>query len=56
MNNLALSLISSILLGLGAALTFDLWALFLKYVVKVTPSNFCMIERWILYMPEGFAV
>jgi hypothetical protein len=53
MNTLALSLISSILLGLGATLTFDVWALFLKYAFKITPSNFCMVGRWILYMPEG---
>ena len=53
MNTLALSLISSILLGLGATLTFDFWALFLKYAFKITPSNFCMVGRWILYMPEG---
>ena len=53
MNALALSLISSILLGLGATLTFDFWALFLKYTFKITPSNFCMVGRWILYMPEG---
>ncbi len=53
MNNLALSSVSAIILGLGATLTFDLWALFLKYAYKVTPSNFCLIGRWILYMPEG---
>ncbi|MBL8079874.1 MAG: DUF2938 domain-containing protein [Anaerolineales bacterium] len=53
MNNLALSSVSAIILGLGATLTFDLWALFLKYAFKVTPSNFCLIGRWILYMPEG---
>jgi hypothetical protein len=53
MNNLALSLISAILIGLGATLTFDLWALFLKYAFKITPSNICLIGRWLRYMPEG---
>ena len=53
MNGLALSLISSIFIGLGATLTLDLWSLFLKYVFRISPSNFCLVGRWILYMPEG---
>lgn len=53
MNNLALSFISAIFIGLGATFTFDLWALFLKYAFKITPSNFCLVGRWLLYMPEG---
>ena len=53
MNNLVLSLISAVLIGLGATLTFDLWALFLKYAFKITPSNICFVGRWLGYMPEG---
>lgn len=53
MNNLFLHLTSAIFIGLGATLTFDLWALFLKYTFKTTPSNFCLVGRWILYMPKG---
>lgn len=53
MDNLAFSLISAILIGLGATLTFDLWALFLKYAFKIPPSNICLVGRWICYMPEG---
>ncbi|MBZ5638856.1 MAG: DUF2938 domain-containing protein [Acidobacteriia bacterium] len=53
MNNLALSLISAILIGLGATLTFDLWALFLKHAFKITPSDICLVGRWLRYMPEG---
>jgi hypothetical protein len=53
MNNLALSITSAILMGLGATLTFDLGTLFLKYIFKITPSNICLVGRWILYMPEG---
>ena len=52
MNHLALSLISAIIVGLGATLTFDLWALFLKRAFQINPSNFCLVGRWILYMPE----
>jgi hypothetical protein len=48
-----LPLISTILIGLGATLTFDLWTFFLKYAFKITPSNFCLVGRWIRYMPDG---
>lgn len=53
MNNLPLSFISAIIIGLGATLTFDLWALFLKHAFKITPSNICLVGRWLRYMPEG---
>ena len=39
MNNLALSLISAVLIGLGATLTTDLWALFLKRAFKIAAPN-----------------
>jgi hypothetical protein len=53
MNNLALSFVSAIIIGLGATLTFDLWALFLKHAFNITPSNICLVGRWLRYMPEG---
>ena len=53
MNNLVLSLISAILIGLGATLTTDLWALFLKRVFKIAAPNYCLVGRWLRYMPEG---
>jgi Protein of unknown function (DUF2938) len=53
MDNLALSLISAILMGLGATLTFDLWGLFLKHTFRITPSNICLVGRWLRYMPAG---
>ncbi len=48
-----LSIISAILMGLGATLTFDLWALFLKRTFGIAPSNICLVGRWLRYMPEG---
>ena len=53
MNTFALSFISAILMGLGATLTFDLWGLFLKRAFKITPSNICLVGRWLRYMPAG---
>jgi hypothetical protein len=43
MDNLALVLISTILMGLGATLTLDLWALFLKQAFRITPSNIFVV-------------
>ena len=53
MNNLVLYFLNPIFIGTGATLTFDLWALFLKHAFKITPSNFCLVGRWLRYMPEG---
>jgi hypothetical protein len=53
MNDLALSLISTIFIGLGATLTKDLWALFLKLAFKITAPNYCLVGRWLRTMPEG---
>lgn len=52
MNNIVISLVSTILIGLGATLTFDLWVLFLKHTFNVAPSNLCLVGRWLRYMPE----
>lgn len=53
MNSLALSLVSAILIGLGATLTTDLWALFLKHAFKIPSPNYRLVGRWLRYMPEG---
>ena len=53
MNEMSLSFVSAILMGLGATLTFDLWGLFLKHAFQIPPSNICLIGRWLRYMPEG---
>lgn len=52
MNNLILYSLNSIFIGIGATLIFDIWGLFLKHAFKIAPSNFCLVGRWILYMPE----
>lgn len=53
MNTLVLTLICAIFMGLGATLTFDLWGLFLKHAFQITPSNICLVGRWLRYMPAG---
>ncbi len=53
MNNLIHLIIKAAIIGIGATLTFDLWAQFLKFAFRITPSNICMVGRWLLYMPGG---
>ena len=53
MNSLALSLISAILIGIGATLTTDLLALILKRTFKIAAPNYCLVGRWLRTMPEG---
>lgn len=53
MNHSILYFLNPIFIGIGATLTFDLWGLFLKYTFKVSPSNFCLVGRWLRYMQEG---
>jgi hypothetical protein len=53
MNNLTLSIIGAILIGIGATFTTDLWALFLKHAFRVAEPNYCLVGRWLLHMPEG---
>ena len=53
MNISVLYYLSLIFIGTGATLTIDLWALFLKHAFKIAPSNFCLVGRWLRYIPDG---
>jgi hypothetical protein len=53
MNNMALFILSILLIGLGATLNTDLWALFLKRAFMINSPNYCLVGRWLRYMPEG---
>lgn len=53
MTNIVLPIMSTMFVGIGATLTMDLWAFILKYAFKITPSDFCLVGRWIRYMQEG---
>ena len=53
MNNLTSPLTSALLIGLGATITLDLWTFFFKHAFKITPSNYCLVGRWLQGMPEG---
>jgi len=53
MDNLIFVLLRAAIIGIGATITFDLWAQLLKLLFKVPPSNICVVGRWLLYMPQG---
>jgi cytochrome b561 len=46
-------LVGAVAVGIGATLFMDLWALFLKRTFNVPPANYCLVGRWLGYMPEG---
>lgn len=43
----------AILVGLGATLIMDLWALVLRRTVNIPLPNYCFVGRWLSYMPAG---
>ena len=51
--NILLSLLGAVLMGLGATLIFDLWALVLKSAFKIAPSNICLVGRWLSTCQKG---
>jgi hypothetical protein len=46
-------MLAAVVIGLGATLLIDLWALFLRRVFGVQSLNYCFLGRWVLYMPDG---
>ena len=53
MNNMVIHFLSFLLVGVGATLILDLWTLLLRRTLKITPSNYCLLGRWLRYMTEG---
>jgi hypothetical protein len=49
-------LVGAVLVGLGATLLIDLWALFLRRAFSIPSLSYCLLGRWVLYMPEGTIV
>jgi hypothetical protein len=52
----ATHIVGAVLVGLGATLLMDLWALFLRRVFNILSLNYCLLGRWLRYMPEGTLV
>jgi hypothetical protein len=43
----------AIAIGLGATLLMDLWNLFLQRRFNIPSLSYCVLGRWLRYMPEG---
>jgi hypothetical protein len=45
--------LGAVIVGLGATLFMDLWALLLKRTLGVPSANYCLVGRWIRHMTDG---
>ena len=45
--------LGAVAIGIGASLLMDLWNLFLKRTFGIPSLNYCLLGRWLCYMPEG---
>lgn len=43
----------AVVVGLGATLFMDIWALVMKRAFSVPLANYCLVGRWLCHMPEG---
>jgi DUF2938 family protein len=53
MNSELVYVLIAVAVGLGATLVMDLWGIFLKHTFNIPSSNYCLVGRWLRYMPEG---
>lgn len=44
---------AAVVVGLGATLFMDVWALFMKRAFSIPLTNYCLVGRWLRHMPEG---
>src|SRR4051812_11715102 len=53
MSNEATYFSHAVLVGLGATLFMDIWALSLQRAFAIPLANYCLVGRWLCHMPEG---
>jgi hypothetical protein len=46
-------ILAGIAIGIGATLIMDLWNQFLKRAFNIPSLNYCLLGRWLRYMPGG---
>lgn len=56
MNEVLDLLVRAVLIGVGATVVMDLWAVFLKRCVGIASLDFAMVGRWIGHLPRGHFV
>jgi hypothetical protein len=53
MDSFADYVVHAVLIGAGATLVTDAWALIRKQLTGVAPPDYGLVGRWIAYMPRG---
>ncbi|MFN8570995.1 MAG: DUF2938 domain-containing protein [Gemmatimonadaceae bacterium] len=48
-----MNLVAVVIIGIGASLCIDLWALLLRAGFGVRSLDYCLLGRWALHMTEG---
>src|SRR5689334_11512256 len=43
----------AVLIGIGATMAIDLWALVLRRAFSVRSLDYCLLGRWVLHIPRG---
>jgi hypothetical protein len=46
-------IVVTITVGIGATFLVDFWNVFLKRAFSIRSLNYCLLGRWLRYMPEG---
>ncbi len=46
-------LLRAIAVGAGATLLMDVWNLLVKHALGIPSLDYCLLGRWLLYMPSG---
>jgi len=46
-------IVNSIVLGVGATIVMDFWALMLKQLMGITPLNYALVGRWLYHIAKG---
>lgn len=49
----AITVLKTVITGVGATLIMDLWSMFQKHVLKISPLDYALVGRWILWIPRG---
>lgn len=45
--------LAAVVVGLGATLFMDVWALFMSRAFSIPLTNYCLVGRWLRHMPDG---
>jgi hypothetical protein len=53
MNEILEFAVRTVLIGAGATIVMDLWAIFLRRIFDITSLDYRLLGRWVDHLPEG---